>query len=704
MFMTLFIFWTQIAYSQAPLIQWQNTIGGSGSDQLYSIQQTTDGGYILGGESWSDISGYKTEAGLGFDDYWVIKLDSTGTIQWQNTIGGSGNDALQSIKQTTDGGYILGGLSNSGISGDKTEASVGGSTDYWVIKLNSSGGIVWQNTIGGSGTDQLLSIQQTTDGGYILGGSSDSGISGEKTEASQGGEDYWLVKLNGSGTVIWQNTIGGSGTDQLFSIQQRTDGGYVLGGRSDSGISGDKTEASSGLFDYWVIKVNGSGAVQGQNSIGGDSFDNLYSIKQTSDGGFIVGGSSSSNISGDKTEASISGSTDNWVIKLNSTGAIVWQNTIGGGGEDVLRSIQQTNDGGYIVGGYTISGISGDKTEALLGGNDYWVIKLDSTGNIEWQNTIGGADNDFLYAIQQTSDGGYILGGYSESGISADKTAASFGGNDYWIVKLFTDACIPSTEICNSIDDNCNGIIDDGVVESISISAGGATTFCQGGSVVLTATYSGSSVQWKKNGTNITGATTSTFSVANKGTYTCQTSSVCGTATSTGIFINVQNNPSVVVSAGGATSFCAGGSVTLTASASAGVTYQWYKGVTALTGATTNTYVATVAGNYKCKVTKIVTGCYKNSNAIIVTVPCRDGKINNGLNIYPNPVVDNLYIEHNGSNEATIIIMNLGGQIFYSGQLITPMQEIDVSKFPSGMYFLMLNSEDGEIINKFTKQ
>jgi len=229
-------------------IQWQNTIGGSGYDQLYSIQQTSDGGYILGGYSNSGISGDKTESSQGDYDYWVVKLDAIGNIQWQTTIGGNDADWLYSVQQTTDGGYILGGYSLSDISGDKTEGTQGGN-DYWVVKLDASGNIQWQNTIGGNNDDNLSSIQQTTDGGYILGGYSYSDISGDKTENSQGSDDYWVVKLNASGNIQWQNTIGGSGYDQLYSIQQTSDGGYILGGYSESNISGDKTENSQGFDD-----------------------------------------------------------------------------------------------------------------------------------------------------------------------------------------------------------------------------------------------------------------------------------------------------------------------------------------------------------------------------------------------------------------------------------------------------------------------
>ncbi len=358
--------------AQAPAIQWQHTIGGNGVDWLgLGSLQTADGGYILGGYSESGLSGDKTENGFGYGDYWVLKLDTLGAIQWQNTIGGTSEDHLFTFQQTTDGGYILGGASISDISGDKTE-NCWGHFDYWVLKLDATGAIQWQNTIGGNGYEELYSIKETGDGGYILGGFSESDISGDKTENSLGDYDYWVVKLNASGAIQWQNTIGGNGRDWLTSVCQTEDGGYILGGWSNSDLSGDKTENSLGDLgydDYWVVKLNASGAIQWQNTIGGNDHDELYSIQQTADGGYILGGHSRSDISGDKTENSVGDFDydDYWVVKLNASGAIQWQNTIGGNSFDFLISIQETADGGYILGGYSSSDISGDKTENSVG-------------------------------------------------------------------------------------------------------------------------------------------------------------------------------------------------------------------------------------------------------------------------------------------------------------------------------------------------
>jgi len=494
--------------AQAPGIEWQNTIGGDIGDVL-TITQTIESGYIIGGSSMSGISGDKTEDNLGNNDYWIIKLNSLGFIDWQNTIGGSGPDDLYCVDQTIDGGYILGGSSRSPISGDKSEASIAGSYDYWIVKLDSLGNIVWQNTIGGAGDDILYGVSQTQDGGYFLAGYSNSPISGDKTDATfSGSQDYWVLKLDPIGNIIWQKDIGGSNTDLLRSAIQTSDAGYLIGGYSNSGISGDKNEPNiSGSNDFWILKLDSSGLIEWQNTIGGSQEDWLYDLEETFDNGYLVGGLSNSGISGDKTEIN-KGDYDFWVIKLDNSGNIQWQKTIGGSLSDVLNSLKQTQDEGYILGGYSSSGISGDKTEANIGFQDYWTIKLDNIGNILWQKTIGGWSNDVIQNIAQTLDNGYILGGNSLSPISGDKIEDNVGSQDFWIVKLFPEECThitfyedadddgfgnnsdslsacfaplgyvldntdcndldslvnpSSLEVCNDLDDNCNFIIDEGL-------------------------------------------------------------------------------------------------------------------------------------------------------------------------------------------------------------------------------------------------
>ncbi|MBX0332433.1 T9SS type A sorting domain-containing protein [Pontibacter sp. HSC-14F20] len=464
--LTLLLCLASTRQAQGQEIEWDKTIGGFDDDALTSLQQTADGGYILGGYSKSDISGDKSESSKGFYDYWIVKLDANGNKEWDKTYGGSSSDILITIKQTQDGGYILGGRSYSDISGDKN-GPLRGSEDYWIIKLDATGNKEWDRTFGGDGQDIFTSIQQTGDGGYILGGFSDSGISGDKSEAQKGSGDelvwdYWVVKVDASGNKEWDRTIGGNDSDRLQAIQQTLDGGYILGGYSNSGISDDKSEASRGGYDFWIVKINANGGIVWDKTYGGDNhevFGSLQQIalEQTLDGGYILGGSSASGISGDKTEVNRGQGDDAfnydfWVVKIDANGAKEWDKTFGGDSNDNLVSLQQTIDNGYILGGSSESGISGEKSEPSgEESNDYWVVKIDANGILEWEKTIGGNGIDMLQSLQQTLDGGYILGGSSNAGAGRDKTEPNYAtidpeSTDYWIVKLSGEStCTPPT-------------------------------------------------------------------------------------------------------------------------------------------------------------------------------------------------------------------------------------------------------------------
>ena len=489
-----------------PTKQWDARFGGSGPDQLNSLQQTIDGGYILGGNSFSGISGDKTQASQGANDYWIVKVNSSGAKEWDARFGGGSQDLLYSLQQTSDGGYILGGSTQSIISGDITQSSQGGD-DYWIVKVNSSGVKEWDARFGGSSHDNLTSLIQTSDGGYILGGSSLSGISGDKTQATQGGDDYWIVKVNSNGVKQWDARFGGSGNDNLKSLIQTSDGGYILGGISQSGISGDKTQTSRGQSDYWIVKVNNNGVKEWDARFGGNLDEGLYSLRQTIDRGYILGGYSRSGISGDKTQTS-QGSYDYWIVKVNSSGVKQWDARFGGSLDDYINSLQQTSDGGYILGGSSNSVISGDKTQLSQGRLDFWVVKVNSNGMKEWDINLGGSLDEYCSSLQQTNDGGYILGGSSYSGISGDITQETRSDDvdyaDYWIVKLKN---IPS------------------------ITPGGPTTFCSGGSVTLAAS-AGNNYLWSNS------ETTQSISVNASGSYSV---TVDNCYTSNAFIVSVQN-------------------------------------------------------------------------------------------------------------------------------------------------------------------
>jgi hypothetical protein len=355
----------------AEAIEWQKCLGGSDIDYANSIQQTSGGGYIGAGYTNSTDGGMAGNHGDA--DAWVVKLNASGDIVWQKCLGGSNNDSANSIQQTSDGGYIVAGSTQS-TDGDVTGFHLGnyGSPDVWVVKLNASGNIEWQKCLGGSGQEYADSIQQTSDGGYIVAGytqSTDGDVDG-----FHGGDstDAWVVKLNSSGDILWQKCLGGSYADYARSIQQTSDGGYIVAGETGS-TDGDVV-GHHGAWDAWVVKLNASGGIEWQKCLGDSGGDAASSIQQMSDGGYIVAGSTQST-DGDGHY----GSWDVWVFKLNASGDIEWQRHLGGSNVDFANSIQQTSDGGYIVAGGT-SSTDGDVDGFHGGDYDAWVVKLSPGG------------------------------------------------------------------------------------------------------------------------------------------------------------------------------------------------------------------------------------------------------------------------------------------------------------------------------------
>jgi len=361
----------------APSEVWNKTFGDTNDDVGESVQQTTDGGYI--------IAGYTASYGAGSFDVWLIKTDSSGNEIWDKTFGGISSDEGRSVQQTTDGGYIIAGW---------TYSYGAGGADVWLIKTDSSGNEVWNKTFGGTDTDndRAYSVQQTTDGGYIIAGWTGSYFFFH----------VWLIKTDSSGNEVWNKTFSGGNGDNAYSVQQTTDGGYIIAGW---GVSYD--------CDVWLIKTDSSGNEIWDKTFGGTTrSDVAYSVQQTTDGGYIIAG---------YTASYGAGSYDFWLIKADSSGNEVWNKTFGGGDFDGGYSVQQTTDGGYIIAGLTIS-YGADSA-------DVWLIKTDSSGNEVWNKTFGGtSSNDLGYSVQQTTDGGYIIAGYTDS--------YGAGSDDVWLIKL----------------------------------------------------------------------------------------------------------------------------------------------------------------------------------------------------------------------------------------------------------------------------
>jgi hypothetical protein len=390
---------------------WAECYGGSDSDIANCIIQTTDGGYVVAGYSMSNNSG-DVSSTHGHSDFWIIKLSSSGLLEWQKCYGGSNWDKANSVVQTRDEGYVLAGetYSNDGdVSGSQ------GNSDCWVIKLSSDGSLEWQKCYGGSNWDKANSIIQTRDGGYALAGGT----------GSYSGGNSWVVKLSSDGSLEWQKVYGGVDLTEANRIIQTEDGGYAVAGYTMSNINGNH-----GGCDYFVVKFRSDGFMEWQRCYGGSAHDIAHSIIQTTDGGYAVAGYVNSNNSGNVSDNH--GGSDYWIIKLSTQGILEWQKCFGGVDYDEAHSIIQTIDGGYVVAGFTYS--NDEDVSGNHGDSDYWVIKLSSSGSLEWQKCYGGSATDIAYSLIQNTEGGYVVAGYSLS--NSGDVSGNYGDEDYWVIKL----------------------------------------------------------------------------------------------------------------------------------------------------------------------------------------------------------------------------------------------------------------------------
>jgi len=421
-------------------VLWEKTYGGKHSEYLFDVVPAPDYGFLLAGSSLSEKNGNKAMDSEGNLDYWIWKMDEAGNLDWQKSFGGAGNDFLYKISITKDGGLILAGNSDSPISGQK-KIECFGQEDYWIIKLDANGNEEWQKTIGGTGQDILSSICSTRDGGYLVSGSSAS-QSGQtkqnddgvffKDDVCFGNLDYFIVKLDKYGEVEWQKTVGGKYSDKLVNSLEIIDEGFLLAGYSNSPISGNKTVDTYGKNDFFLIMLDFNGNVKWQKNYGGENDEQLTSLIHSKDGNFIIGGNSSSNSTGNKNSSN-QNETDFWVLKINTLGDIIWQHSYDINNQDLLLSVVENEDATLLLGGYVNEQGNGKLKNKDI--NGYIIIKTASDGRELWRHSVGSGGKDILRKAIETRDGGYLLAGSSDGKISRNKKTLK-GRNDFWVVKI----------------------------------------------------------------------------------------------------------------------------------------------------------------------------------------------------------------------------------------------------------------------------
>lgn len=375
---------------------WAKSYALSSHSEAFDVRATPDGGSV--------VAGARSSA-LGYPEAWVVKLDGGGTVIWQKSFGNTERRYMAwSVDLTNDGGYIVAGSASNASDND----------DVWVSKLDASGTILWQRTYGGNGADEAYDVHQTSDGGYIVAG---------KTESFRAGPDatdFWVLKLTSAGRIDWHRAYGGDTIDVANAVQQTPDGGYIVAGRTLS-------FSAQGATDVWVIKLNSRGAIQWEKTYGGSSIDGHYgvSIQTTFDGGYIFAADSASFTP--PLGLNDSASSFLWVVKLNPDGTTSWQNTYSWSetyptsrypyysthySSGNPRSIKQSSDGGYIV--------------AAQG---QWLVKLNSNGTVAWQYSYGGTGYQDFPSVEQMGDGGYLVSGSSNS------FSSGTGRFDVWVFK-----------------------------------------------------------------------------------------------------------------------------------------------------------------------------------------------------------------------------------------------------------------------------
>jgi hypothetical protein len=408
-----------------PVFDWQQSLGGTSYDAATKIFVADDGGYILVGTTNSNNGNVSGNHGLS--DVWVVKLDAAGNLLWQECLGGNKVDAAVSAVQLTSGKIFVLATTNSN-NGNVTN-NHGGNTntsDVWLVALSSGGSLLWQKTFGGTSFDAAHALIKTSDDNLLIGASTQS--SNGDISVNHGGEDFWLIKVDTLGGMIWQKSLGGTGTDICNAVTETIDG-YIAAGSSSS--NNCDVSVNRGGTDYWIVKTDLAGNLVWEKTYGGSSNESAFSALTNAAGNFVISGYTSST---DSDIIENHGSSEFWLLELDADGNKIMQSTFGGSNSDLAFSVVNADADGYLLAGTTTSNDFDLQNAQLHGNEDCWLMKTDQAGNVIWSRAYGGSNSDRALSVLQTNDGGYIMAGYSQS--NNGQVSGNHGGNDLWVAKL----------------------------------------------------------------------------------------------------------------------------------------------------------------------------------------------------------------------------------------------------------------------------
>ncbi|MBC8173744.1 MAG: T9SS type A sorting domain-containing protein [Chitinophagales bacterium] len=737
-------------------ILWEKSLGGSSSDLAYEIVPTPDGNYLIAGTT--DSNDDDISFSHGQQDVWLVKLTPAGDILWEKTYGGSLNDYAKTIIGVS-GGYVVAGSTYSN-NGDVAENH--GERDAWVFRIDEEGELLWENTLGGDSSELANWMIEVSDGGFLCAASAESS-NGDLT-GNKGANDMWVFKLDSLGELEWQNNYGGTEGDFGLTALEVADG-YVVAGYSysnDMDVSGH--HADSTVADFWVIKINATGTLQWQKSFGGDQTDYATNILQTTAGNYLIAGITSSDNGDVETHYGSIDENDIWLIEIDADGELLEEYNFGGSYSDDLNRILPDMDGGYIIMGNSESNdfdVSGHHGSAAS--PDVFVLKITDTYTYEWSASYGGFNDDLGRSIYPYDENAYIAVSYTKS--TSGDISFHYGtdpNHDFWIAKL--TPCVPiitddpiSVSACEgsavtltlgtsegdySYDWVFEGVTVTTTIPEITIdpvtaeytgeyyiivngdcgsqtsvvatlnissittpvvSASGALNICLSGSVSLSTTpVAGYTYQWYQDGSVIGGATTSEYAVTSPGSYSLTvTDGSCSVVSSEIIVTN--ETPLATTDPAGSYDICETGSVTLNNStAGTGYSYQWLLNNTVILGAASSAYTSSDTGYYSLVVTNLA-GCADTSAGVYVFNSCtallNQNILHANVNIYPNPGNGyfNLAIHIVTKEDFLVITVQniLGKEIFsetISNPQITNIFPVSMTHMASGIYQLKVSN------------